>query len=87
VVGRLIDVMACKYREYWPDEEPTPRGQLLAVLADLRHLEGFLAHYLGTAYPLAPARGGRTQLTTAPSHDGTRSRRWGAQVVHLMQRA
>src|SRR5215213_4199112 len=52
-IGRLIDVMACEYRFYWPDLEPTPRGELRAVLADLRHVEGYLGSYLGPAYPFA----------------------------------
>ena len=52
-IGRLIDVMACEYRGYWPDLEATPRGELRAALADLRHLEGYLGRYLGPAYPFA----------------------------------
>ncbi|HEX5720865.1 MAG TPA: hypothetical protein VF179_32215 [Thermoanaerobaculia bacterium] len=52
-IGRLIDEMAGEYRHYWPDEDFTPRAELRAALADLRHLEGYLGRYLGAAYPFA----------------------------------
>jgi len=52
-LGLLIDEMAREYRHYWPDEDFTPRAELRAALADLRHLEGYLGRYLGTAYPFA----------------------------------
>ena len=50
-IGQLIDEMANEYRHYWPDTEPVPRAELRAALADLRHLEGYLGHYLGPAFP------------------------------------
>lgn len=52
-IGKLIDVIAGEYRHYWPDPESVPRAELRAVLADLRHLEGYLGHYLGPAFPFA----------------------------------
>ncbi len=52
-IGCLIDVMANEYSYYWPDEDSAPRAQLRAALADLRHLEGYLGRYLGSAYPFA----------------------------------
>ena len=52
-MGKLVHEMAGEYREYWPGTEPVPRRELRAALADLRHLEGYLGHYLGPAYPFA----------------------------------
>ncbi len=52
-IGHLIDELANEYRHYWPDTEPVPRSELRAALADLRHLEGYLGHYLGSAFPFA----------------------------------
>ena len=51
--GALIAEMVVEYRQYWPDGEEYPRGELRAVLADLRYLEGYLGHYLGTHHPFA----------------------------------
>lgn len=52
-IGRLMDVMANEYRYYWPDGDSAPQAQLRAALGDLRHLEGYLGRYLGSAYPFA----------------------------------
>lgn len=52
-VGDLLHVLVNEYRQYWPVVGSYPRPQLRAALADLRHLEGYLGIYLGSAYPFA----------------------------------
>lgn len=52
-VGHLLHVLVSEYRQYWPVVGSYPRPQLRAALADLRHLEGYLGIYLGSAYPFA----------------------------------
>jgi hypothetical protein len=42
--GRLVHNMALEYYQHWPDQpEGWTRSHLRAAVADLRHLEGFLA--------------------------------------------
>ena len=74
-IGRLIDVMACEYRHYWPDQDFTPRAELRAALADLRHLEGYLGRYLGTAYPFAAEIAERVREVADRLDRGLRNRK------------
>ncbi len=47
-VGGLLYAISLEYARYWPREpDGAFRNQARAVLADLRHLEGWLAHLFG----------------------------------------
>jgi hypothetical protein len=66
--------MACEYRSYWADIDPTPRGEFHAALADLRHLQGYLGCYLGTAYPFAEEIAERVRQVADRLDRGLRNR-------------
>ena len=74
-IGLLIDEMAREYREYWPAVDFTPRRELRAALADLRHLEGYLGRYLGTAYPFAAEIAERVREVADRLDRGLRNRK------------
>ncbi|HWM91416.1 MAG TPA: hypothetical protein VN493_11685 [Thermoanaerobaculia bacterium] len=53
-IGRILFLMVNEHRQYWPEPAvKSPRRELRAVLADLRHLEGYLRLHLGD-FPIGP---------------------------------
>jgi hypothetical protein len=73
--GALIAAMVVEYRQYWPEGEKYPRGELRAALADLRYLEGYLGHYLGTHHPFAADLGQGVQEIANRLEGALRTRR------------